>query len=315
MSGSTPAEDRGAGLTARLARGTLRLYPLAYQRRYGEEMRALLEDSPPRARTVLNLLGGAARAHLRPADAPAGMVDAGERVRASTSGVLLCWVFFAAAGFGYYKSTEDAPFSAAGHAHPLLRDAHLVVQVLAVIGSLAVVIGALPLIVSALVRARRDPALRRTVALAFLPVIAFGALTAVVIAIAHAQPPNHTSDAGYAMSVVWGIAGLACGTACVLGCRAALFSTPASAARLRAALAAATLVTVAMLAIAIATAVYAIALTADAPRVAAAPNGPFHVLSVTASLIVQFVVMAGAAVLAATATRRGWRENPQLADT
>ena len=315
MSASPPPEDRGAGPTARLAHLALRLYPLAYQRRYGEEMRALLEDSPPRVRNALDLLRGAARAHLRPADAPAGTVDAADRLRASTSGVLLCWVFFASAGFGYYKSTEDQPFSLAGHAHSLLRDAHLAVQALALIASAAVVLGALPLIVRALARARKDPALRRRVTLASLPLIVFGALTAAVIAIAHTQGPNQTSNVGSGIATLWGIAGLACATTCVLGCRAALFSTPVPAARLRAALAAGTLVTLAMLAIALATAVYAIALAADASHLAAEPNGPFQVMSVTASLIVQFIVMAAAGVLAATATRRGWRAQTQLANT
>ncbi len=299
--------------TARLARATLRLYPLGYQRRYGEEMSALLEDSPPRARTVFDLLRGAARAHLRPADAPTDLLAPAERVRASTSAVLLCWVFFAAAGFAFYKSTEDQPFSAAGHVHPLLRDAHLAVQALALVATAAVLLGALPLILSALAQARRDPRLWRTVALPLLPVIGFGALTAVVIAFAHSQPPNHTSGVGNGIAVVWGIAGLACGATCVLACRAALFATPVAPARLRAALAAGTLVTLAMLAIALATAVYAIALAADASNLAAEGNGPFQVLSVTASLIIQLVVMAGAGVLAAVAVKRGWRVEGKVA--
>jgi hypothetical protein len=293
-------------LTPRLARLALRVYPLAYQRRYGEEMRALLEDSPPRARTVFDLLKGAARAHLRPADAPPGALDAGDRVRASTSAVLLCWVLFAAAGFGYYKTTEDQPFSAAGHVHPLLRDVHLAVQALALIASAAVVLGALPLILSALARARRDPSLRRTVARPLLPVLVFGALTAAVIALAHA------SGAGSGIALAWGIAGLACAVTCVLGCRTALFATPVAPARLRAALAAGTLVALAMLAIALATAVYAIALIADASHLAAGGNGPFQVLSVTASLIVQVVVMVGAGVHATVATLRGWRVESDL---
>jgi hypothetical protein len=294
-------------MTGWLARQTLRLYPLAYQRRYGEEMRALLEDEPPRARTVVDLGRGALRAHLRPADAPAGTVDATDRVRASTSGVLLCWVFFAAAGFGYYKTTEDAPFSAVGHAHPLLRDAHLAVQALALVASAAVVLGALPLIVAALRQARRNPSLRRRMALPFLPVILFGAVTAGVIALAH------DSAGGSGIAVVWGIAGLAAGTSCVLACRAALFATPVASAWLRGALVAGTLITLAMLAIAIATAVYAIALSADASRVAAAPNGPYQVLSVTVSLIIQLVVMVGAGALASVATMRAWRVERELA--
>jgi hypothetical protein len=294
-------------MTGWLARQTLRLYPLAHQRRYGEEMRTLLEDQPARAGAVFDLLKGAALAHLRPADAPAGVVDAADRVRTSTSGVLLCWVFFAAAGFGYYKSTEDAPFSAVGRAHPLLRDAHLAVQALALIASATVVLGALPLIVKALSHARREPRLRRIVVIPFVLIIVFGALTAVAIALAR------SSSGGSGVALGWGIAGLVCGIACVLACRAALFSTPVEAGQLRAALAAGTVVTVAMLAIAVAVAVYAAALTVDASRVAAGPNGPFQVLSVTVSLILQLVVMVGAGGLASVATVRAWRVQRQLA--
>lgn len=301
-------------MTGWFARQALRLYPLAYRRRYGEEMRALLEDQPAGARTVLDLVKGAARAHLRPGDAPTGVIAPAERVRASASAVLLCWVFFAAAGFGFYKTTEDLPFSAAGHAHPLLRDAHVVVQAVALIATAAVLLGALPLILAALARARRDPRLRRTVALAFLSLIVFGVLTAVVIAVAHTQGPTG-STAGGGMAIAWGIAGLVCATTCVVACRAALFATPVASAWLRQALVAATIVTVAMLAIAVAIAVYAIGLSADASSLAAEPNGPFQALSVTASLIIQLVVMLGAGALALLATVRAWRVESQLAGT
>jgi hypothetical protein len=74
-----------------------------------------------------------------------------------------------------------------------------------------------------------------------------------------------------------------------------------------------TIVTVAMIAIAASTAVYAIALTADASRLAAEANGPYQLLSVTASLIVQVVVMVGAGVIATVATTRGWRVESDLA--
>ena len=53
-------------MSARLGRLTLRLYPLAFQRRYGDEMRALLEQSPPGWLGVLDLARGALIAHLRP---------------------------------------------------------------------------------------------------------------------------------------------------------------------------------------------------------------------------------------------------------
>jgi hypothetical protein len=299
-------------MNAWLAQQALGLYPLAYRRRYGDEMHALLEDQPASAKTVVDLVKGAVIAHLRPANEPAGVVEPADRVRASASGVLFCWVFFAAAGFGFYKTTEDQPFSTAGHAHPLLRDAHLTVQALALIASGAVVLGALPLIASAITQAWRDPTRRRAVVLPFVPVAVFVLLTAVVIAIAHANGPNGSS-AGNGIAVAWGIAGLACGTACVLACRAALFATPAPSAFLRAALAAATIVTIAMVTIAAATAIYAIVLSADASQLAGDSNGPFGLLSVSASLIVQVVVMVAAGALALTTTIRGWRVEGRLA--
>jgi hypothetical protein len=99
-------------MMAWLARRVLALHPLAFRRRYGQEMRALLEQTPARAATVLDLLRGALVAHLRPPAAVAGFVAPADRVRASASAVLACWVAFAAAGFGFYKTTEDGSFSA-----------------------------------------------------------------------------------------------------------------------------------------------------------------------------------------------------------
>ena len=74
--------------------------------------------------------------------------------------MLACWVVFAAAGFAFYKTTEDAPFSAAGHAHPLLGAAHVAVQAIAVMASAVVVLGALPLIWAAFQHARDEHNLR-----------------------------------------------------------------------------------------------------------------------------------------------------------
>jgi hypothetical protein len=81
------------------------LYPLAYRRRYGEEMATLLEDSPVSAGTVVDLVRGAARAHLRPEPAVAAEVGPDERLRLGLGSVLLCWVLFALAGLAFYKTT------------------------------------------------------------------------------------------------------------------------------------------------------------------------------------------------------------------
>jgi hypothetical protein len=44
-------------------KGLLRLYPRSWRRRYGDEMEALLDDTPERAGVALNLVAGAAAAY------------------------------------------------------------------------------------------------------------------------------------------------------------------------------------------------------------------------------------------------------------
>ncbi len=293
-------------MSRRLARLALSLYPLAFRRRYGDELSALLEDAPPRMLAVLDLLRGAILAHLRPTAAGGAPVDPSDRLRASASGQLACWVAFAAAGFGFYKTTEEEPFAAAGHAHHLLGGTYLAVQALAVLASVAVILGALPLILAALARARAEPRLRRLVSLPPLAVLVFVGLTRVLL-LAHPEPADHTSTVGGIAFIIWGVAGLACGAVCVVAARAALFAVAVPRWRLLAAYACGTLVTVAMAAITLAVMLYAIALFADASSLAASGNGPFQLVSVGVSLVVQLVVMALTATLAATSTQRGWR--------
>lgn len=294
-------------MTRRLAQLVLCLYPLAFRRRYGEEMLALVEESPTRMPAVLDLLRSAILAHLRPAALETGLVGSADRIRASMSGQLACWVAFAAAGFGFYKTTEDAPFAAAGHTHHLLGGAHLAVQVLAVLASAAVLLGASPLIVTALGRARVEPRLRRLVSLPPLAVVLFVGLTRLMELVASSQPAGHASSTGGFAFIAWSVAGLGCGAVCVVAARGALFAVPMPRGRLLAAFGCGTLVTAAMVAIALAASLYAIALLTDASSLAASGNGPFQLVSVGVSLVLQLLVMVLAATLAATTTRRGWR--------
>ena len=289
----------------RLAGLALLLYPLAFRRRYGAEMEALLDESPVVVRTVFDLLRGAIAAHLRPADGPAGAVD--DRLRASAGGVLACWVAFAAAGLAFYKTTEDAPFARAGSEHIALGTAHTAVQALAGIASVAVLAGALPLILAALRQARGDRRLRALSGAALASVAVFAGLTALLVLIAHSQPGGHPTGLGRAALAVWGVAGLACAAACLLAVRRALFATAVSRGRLVFALACGTLVTATMAAIALAAAAYAIALAFDAAGLAGSPNGPVGNPSTELTLIPQIAAMALASALATISARRGWR--------
>jgi hypothetical protein len=291
----------------RLGEYVLRLYPLTFRRRYGDEMLALLEDTEPGPRAIIDLLRGALVAHLRP---PTGLTDAldpADRLRASASGVLACWVAFAAAGFGFYKTTEDAPFAAAGDAHPLLGSAHLAIQLLALVGSAAVLAGALPLVLAALHRARTQRRLRLLVSIPPLAVAAFAVLTGLLAWFADAHHAQRASVIDRAAFIAWELAGVGVGTICVIASRRALFAMRPDRTRLLGAFACGILATAAMAAMALAAALYTIALPADAPGLAGGPNGPVGATSTAASLVLQVVVMTLAASLATVTTHRGWR--------
>jgi hypothetical protein len=180
-------------MTRRLARAALRAYPLGFRRRYGPELEALLAETPVTARVLADLVHDALVAHVRAAgpDADVGLED---RLRASASGLLGCWVAVAAAVCAYAKSTEDAPFAAAAHAHPALGAAHAAIAALAGVACAAVVIGAAPLVLVALRVARREPRLRRLLSRAAAAAGLFALLTALLVALAHAEPGAPSSS-------------------------------------------------------------------------------------------------------------------------
>jgi hypothetical protein len=290
----------------RMARAALALYPVAFRRRYGDEMLALVEDSRSSSRTTFDLLRGALIAHARPPAGITAALSSEDRLRATSSGVLACWIAFAAGGFGFYKTTEDHPFSAAGDAHLAIGGAHVAIQALAVLASIAVLAGALPLIVAAVRQSRRARAVRKAAGLALGAVALFLISTAAFVAFANSATSLSDSAAGLAFTA-WILVGLVTGAVCAVAASSGLFATRVRRRGLVAALACGTLVTVAMALIAVATALYMVALAVDASGLAGKGNGPFGVTSVGVSIAIQLIIMLGAASLATVSTRRGWR--------
>lgn len=292
-------------MSTRLARLALSLYPLAFRRRYGEEMQALLSDCPPGPRGLLDLLRGALAAHLRPAPGLSEGVDVDTRLRLGLAGTLACWVLFAAVGFAFYNTSEDHPFIAAGDAHPLLGGAHIAVQALAALASLAVIVGALPLIYFALRQARRQRGrLRALVGAPIAAVLAFMLITGVLIRYAHSHPSNGIAQGTF---LGWGAAGLLCGGVCVIAAREALLAIGVARAWLVGSLWFASFVSMAMVVMTCATALYTIVLALDAPGLAGEGNGPLQLVSVGVSLVIVTVGMALFAMLAASSVGRTWR--------
>jgi hypothetical protein len=297
-------------VSARLARLALALYPLAYRRRYGEEMAALVEDQGASPRVVADLARGALRAHVRPEPGLKAGLGPDDRLRLGLSSILLCWVVFAAAGLGLYKTTEDHAFSAAADARGLLGTAHFAIQALALVCSAAVLLGAAPLVVHALRQARDRRSVERATVLAVGCLVVFGLATAALVALANLS--TAPADALAAASLaIWTVLALACGLGCALACRVGLFAITVPKDVLRASAACANVLVVGMVGISLATAVYLVALLHDAPALAGQGNGPLELASVALSLGIQLAVMVAVAVPALLGASRAWRATGQ----
>jgi hypothetical protein len=296
-------------VSARLARLALALYPLAYRRRYGEEMGALIEDAGASPRAIADLLRGALRAHLRPAPGIERELGPDDRVRLGLSSILLCWVLFSVAGLGLYKTTEDHGFGASGHAHRLFDAAHLAIQILAAGAAAAVVIGAAPLVVAALRQGRDRRAVERAIVLAAGCVVLFGLATAALVVAADLAPvPSDAIDA--ASLAIWTALALACGVGCAFAGRLGVFAVTVPRDVLRLTAACAALVALGMAGIVVATAAYLVALLHEAPGLAGQANGPLELVSVAASLGIELAVMTAVALPAGLSAIRIRRAAP-----
>jgi hypothetical protein len=293
-------------VNGRLARLALAFYPLAYRRRYGEEMEALIEDGGASPRAVADLARGALRAHLRPEPTVAESVGPGDRIRLGISAVLLSWILVAAAIFAFAKTTEGPAFRAAASAHPLLGAAHTALGALATLASVAFLLGAAPLVAIALAQAGRRPGVRRAALAASGCVAALIVATAAVVLVAN-QDPAPSDGVITAILVGWVCVGIACALGCALAARRGLFAAAIPTGVLRFAAACATVVAAAMAGIALATLLYLVTLIAAATDLASTPNGPFGNPDTRLSLLIVVVAMVAAALPAALAVRRAWR--------
>lgn len=290
-------------MRARLARLALALYPLAYRRRYGDEMAALIEDSGPSSGAVIDLLRGAAGAHLRPEPAVAAEVGPDERRRLGLSAVLLCWVLFSAAGLGLYKTTESRAFEGGVEGGGVLHLAHLAIQVLAGLAALAVVLGAAPLVLAALRQGRERPGARRATRLACGCVATFVAATVALVLVAQAKLGLPAGVEALILAA-WSLLALACGIGCALAARRGLFAIAVPRRALDLATGCAALVAVAMAAIVVLAGVYLVALVVGSPELAGEPNGPLGVPSAGVSLALQLAAMIAFALPAGLGARR-----------
>lgn len=163
------------------------LYPEAWRERYGEEMRALLEEDPPRARGLASLLRGAAAAHLRPAASWRSAERPADAMRRSVGAMFACWIVLAVAGSAFAKLTEH--WDPAEHAHPVLAGARGAIMAGAALGAAAIALGGLPLVWHVLRVASRGRD-RRLALLILSPALAAAAAAAFATLLAVATPAH-----------------------------------------------------------------------------------------------------------------------------
>ncbi len=280
----------------------LSLYPEAWRDRYGEEISALLDQTPASITGTVDLLRGALSAHLRPlaSSAPAA------RARGSIAHVLGCFIVFCAFGLGFAKTTENYDYIE--HVHPVLGISHSVILIAALVAGAALALAAAPLASVSLVQARRtrEPALMRLMAVPPAAIAIFAGSVGVLVLWLNA----HHHRAGVGGWVLLGLSLLCAGTggfACWAAPRAIMrrvdvprrafaFSVPAVA-----------LVALCMATVAVATGVFLVGILADAPHAGGSGNGPGQLIDVTTSIGIQFAGMLGLTAVAAVSAARGLR--------
>ena len=288
------------------ARALIALYPLGWRRRYATEMAALLEDSGVGTREALDLLVGAAAAHLRPRRSWSALVAPGERMRNTVGAVALCWGALCLAGAGFAKATEDLPFRSAGHAHPLLGALHAAVAIVAFVSAGVVAVAGAPLLGSVLVVAWRQR--RRDLAgLLAAPPLALALYATATVALLRLGADSRP------VALAWLTLGVATAAVWAGAPRLVLARVDASESLLRLAARGAVVLSAAMVAISALIAAYAVSLRVSAPATAALSNGPLAATNTTELLGLCAAVAAVAAALATVSAARGARASYRIA--
>jgi hypothetical protein len=167
---ATPVPRPGASWAGAVACGSLRLYPAAWRARYGDEVRALLEDSGADLRTIASLAWQAMLARIWPSR---HLYDPPARMRASLATVGVAWTVLAGLAAVFASFTQAQPSlqqNLTGPRHLVIQWSFWVFDGAVGASLLAVAAGGLPLWLLMLHRARRQHR-RREVAWLLAPAV------------------------------------------------------------------------------------------------------------------------------------------------
>ena len=163
---AAPPPQAGSPGTSMLARAALALYPAAWRARYGDEVRALLDDSGAGPRTIASLAWQALPAWIWPAR---HLYDRPARMRASLATVLAAWTALAGLALVFTQLTQAQGLRPASH--PVVQWSYWVFDGAILVSILAIAAGGLPLWLLMMRRARREHR-QREIAYLLSPVVA-----------------------------------------------------------------------------------------------------------------------------------------------
>jgi hypothetical protein len=176
VSAPRPPRPRGADV---LARAALSLYPPAWRARYGDEVRALLEDSGAGPRAAAGLAWRAVPAWAWP---PRHLHDGSGRMRASLGTTGIAWALLAglAAVFVQLAQAQGSSQGLTLAQHPVIQWSYWAFDGCLVVSVLSVAAGGVPLWLLMLRTARR----RKEVAWLLAPAVVPAVYLAVTFAVA-----------------------------------------------------------------------------------------------------------------------------------
>ena len=181
-----PRRRKGNTSCARvLARAALSLYPAAWQARYGDEVRTLLDDSGSDLRTVVSLVWQAMPAWVWP---PRHLHDRPARMRASLATVLAAWTGLTGLALVFAQLTQAQGLRPPGH--PIVQWSYWIFDGALAISVLALAGGALPLWLLMMRRARREHRPREMAYLlspVIVPVVYLAAVIVIARLVRHAD--------------------------------------------------------------------------------------------------------------------------------
>jgi hypothetical protein len=269
----------------------LALYPPAWRARYGEEVRALLDESGAGPRAIASLAWRAMPAWIWP---PAHLYDRPARMRASLAAVLMAWSMLVGLGLVFAQLTQFQGYRPPGH--PLVAGSYAVFDAALALSVLAAAGGGLPLWLLMLRRARREHRPRDTGYL-LLPVAApvvYWIILAVTVRLV-----RHADGVSPWWFLAFTVLGFAAAATAAAGPGLALRRLRPSGPAVRLAAAAAGVAVVAIDLAAAASGVAAIGLHLWAPDFAGHRDG--------ASLVVYLGLVAAAVMVATVSAVRGTR--------